>query len=137
MELTTQNLTPPDREAIADELACDWSAVPTVESLARQGDVMISRAGEVPDAVTYEHTGAHVLARGSHGLHVLVSERAGEMLRIADSTDGVVVLPDGALLVHTDRPGARHGSLRLAPGIWRHWGLRELTADRTVRRVQD
>jgi hypothetical protein len=44
----------------------------------------------------------------------------------AEIENGVLSLPKGGLVVHTDIPKARHGALELAPGCWRFRQEREL-----------
>ena len=79
--------------------------------------------------MTAAKTARSIVAAGRHGEHHLF----GPQVRVGDD----IALPEGGLLVHTDVPSARHGAIRLVPGVWRVGHLRELGLDAIVVRVAD
>jgi hypothetical protein len=113
------------REAVIEQ-------TPLAKCSARQGDVVLVRVGD-PGRGNYDSTpvGGIQLAAGQHGEHRLISSACRW------DEPGIIELKEEGLLVHTDVPEARHGSIRLAPGRWEHRSLRELGADQVVQEVAD
>lgn len=101
---------------------------------SRQGDVVAVRVGEA----NLDKTGAMELpgkcvAAGARGEHHLIGDKA----TILDRGDGVVSLPNGGYLVHTDSVEDRHGAIYFPSGEYKFSELRELTADAVVQKVED
>lgn len=110
----------------------ETSAVPA-STLARQGDILLSRTGEPRrDPHTATPPGGVQIAAGRHGEHRLIGEAV-----CWGGDGGTISLRAPALLVHTDVPHARHETIRLAPGTWSHWREREMTVDAAVVEVRD
>ena len=100
-----------------------------VAACARQGDLIVTKKGE-----SEANTGkpfAALLADGVHGEHWVIAPKGGKLE--GDTLD----LPEGGVVVHTDKPAARHGALRLSPGAWKCDRLQELSIDGSVVRVED
>lgn len=105
----------------------DTAVLATVS--ARQGDLVLERVGDLPDDFQPQDTHA-LLAAGSHGEHRFLGRAEWR------NTEALLLVEDG-VVVHTDVPDARHGSVRLAPGTWRYANMQELSTDNVVRQVID
>jgi len=119
-----------DHAAIAESIARTDSPAPS-HQCARQGDVVMRRLGDATDLDPMQCPhGGWQIAAGRHGEHRLFADGA-------HVGNGKLNLPNGGLIVHTDSPDARHGSVQLAPGTWNHTSVRELGIDGVVRPVED
>lgn len=115
---------------IAENLAVDDKDTAVVATVsARQGDLVLRRTGDVPDKI--EGNPVHIqLAAGAHGEHRFIG------VAVWISEEARLIVKHG-VVVHTDVPDARHGSIRLSPGEWCYHNVRELTTDLIVEDVRD
>lgn len=97
---------------------------------ARQGDLVLRRVGEARAKGESTPGCGVVVAAGSHGEHRLIADSYARKGSLVD-------LPAGGLVVHTDVPAGRHGSIQLAPGRWEILHQREVGLDEAVVRVRD
>ena len=100
-----------------------------VKSCARQGDLIVKLAGDPKSEEARAF--AALLADGEHGEHWVITTKGGSF------KGGKLNLPGGGVVVHTDKPSARHDALRLAPGEWDCKRLQELTLDGNIIEVKD
>jgi hypothetical protein len=98
----------------------------------RQGDVPVQWTGEADASLPYRATpeAGVIISAGLHGEHRLIAPAYAIV-------DGVVHLPQGGWLVHTDVPEERHGTLTYAPGAYRHMKLREMSLEGMIQEVRD
>ncbi len=121
-----------NHETLAAEIAASSTPAGTASNCTRQGDVVMRRIG---DASPARHLptpdGGVLISAGRHGEHRLIGDAVhwGPL--------GTVSIQGHAVLVHTDVPSARHGSVVIAPGTWNYTKLRELAAGDVVQEVQD
>lgn len=119
-------------EQIAEHVARTSAPTTTVSDLARQGDVVLTRVGEIaslPHGPT--PPGGVMIAAGKHGEHRLVGPK------VAWLEGGKVSIDGTAILAHTDVPQDRHGAVQFGPGTWAYTGCRELGLDEVIQKVQD
>lgn len=109
--------------------AAPLEALPVAQLCARQGDVILQRNRDLTPAeqaaARSERAAILCLAVGSHGSHFLM----GSAVQLGAALYAVA---DGAVVVHTDEPAARHGSFRLAAGAWTCRPQIELEGDQVV-----
>lgn len=125
MQATSEHITR------ALELACDPAPKLTMHMAGRQGDVVIRRIGDAQGDGGSCPTGGWLIAAGKHGEHRLIAPTG----IVRDG--GIVDLPQGGQLVHTDVPNARHGTIALNPGRFAFTGCKELGLDGIVQQVKD
>jgi hypothetical protein len=94
---------------------------------------MFRRIGDVADEPHAKTPPCGIqIAAGRHGEHRLIG-----CIARRDGTSTISISEAPALLVHTDVPSARHGSVLFAPGTWQYWQLQELSVEGVVQEVQD
>lgn len=118
------------REDIAHPAGVGPATYHRVTESMRQGDLLLRRIGDPGPTPSATPTGGIVLAAGAHGEHRLICDAA----HVVDETTFDVGCD--ALVVHTDRPEARHGTGVLCPGRWQYGIEREMRAGE-IARVDD
>lgn len=113
--------------------------IPTTAVSARQGDLVLRRVGDPDPSTPHTPTPAHgtMIVSGSNGEHRVIADALSIIHSPDSATPGTISLPCGGLVVHTDLPHARHGTIRLEPGRYCFTTLREVSADNAIQQVID
>lgn len=122
--LTASDVVQGLQEAI--EAAPAEIPIAETNAIGHQGDVNFARhTGEDAADVTTSQLRV-VVAKGSHGSHVLVGD-------IGLTKNGIVVGKKGATLFHTDQPKCRHGAVKFEAGVWAFWNHAEMLGGEVVK----